>query len=70
MNGLRNGLTCVIPYARYFSRYTDILIQEDIGNNIARGMLQQKLSVPTDKLAEGWKLLQRPSDNCPKGIEI
>eukprot|EP00959_Pyramimonas_sp_CCMP1952_P232165 4851944-Pyramimonas_sp.AAC.1 len=29
-----------------------------------------KLSGPADKLAEGWKLLQEPSDNCPKGIEI
>eukprot|EP00959_Pyramimonas_sp_CCMP1952_P463631 9485274-Pyramimonas_sp.AAC.1 len=28
-----------------------------------------KLSGPADKLAEGWKLLQEPS-NCPKGIEI
>eukprot|EP00959_Pyramimonas_sp_CCMP1952_P414406 8682930-Pyramimonas_sp.AAC.1 len=58
----------------YLSFHTDILIQEDIGNSIARGMLQQKalemklfliiyvddfkLSGPADKLAEGWQLLQ------------
>eukprot|EP00959_Pyramimonas_sp_CCMP1952_P402458 8433860-Pyramimonas_sp.AAC.1 len=29
-----------------------------------------KLSGPALKLAEGWKLVQEPSDTCPKGIEI
>eukprot|EP00959_Pyramimonas_sp_CCMP1952_P221354 4627355-Pyramimonas_sp.AAC.1 len=29
-----------------------------------------KLSGPADKLAEGWELLQTPSDNCPKGMDI
>eukprot|EP00959_Pyramimonas_sp_CCMP1952_P310912 6506669-Pyramimonas_sp.AAC.1 len=29
-----------------------------------------KLSGPADKLAQGWKLLPEPSDNCPKGIAI
>eukprot|EP00959_Pyramimonas_sp_CCMP1952_P233862 4886999-Pyramimonas_sp.AAC.1 len=29
-----------------------------------------KLSGPADKLAQGWKLLQEPSKNCPKGMEI
>eukprot|EP00959_Pyramimonas_sp_CCMP1952_P320250 6701913-Pyramimonas_sp.AAC.1 len=28
-----------------------------------------KLLGPADKLATGWKLLQEPSENCPKGIE-
>eukprot|EP00959_Pyramimonas_sp_CCMP1952_P171747 3588835-Pyramimonas_sp.AAC.1 len=29
-----------------------------------------KLAGPADKLAQGWKLLQSPTLNCPKGIEI
>eukprot|EP00959_Pyramimonas_sp_CCMP1952_P015201 321731-Pyramimonas_sp.AAC.1 len=29
-----------------------------------------KLSGPADKLAEGWKLLQEASGDCPRGIEV
>eukprot|EP00959_Pyramimonas_sp_CCMP1952_P351645 7367838-Pyramimonas_sp.AAC.1 len=36
------------------------------GHATAQGFL----SGPADKLAEGWKLLQTPSDNCLEGIEI
>eukprot|EP00959_Pyramimonas_sp_CCMP1952_P456495 9473251-Pyramimonas_sp.AAC.1 len=29
-----------------------------------------KLSGPAENLAQGWKLLQEPSENCHEGIEI
>eukprot|EP00959_Pyramimonas_sp_CCMP1952_P318483 6664059-Pyramimonas_sp.AAC.1 len=48
-----------------------------IGSNAAKGVLRLnvyaddfKLAGPADKLAEGWRLLQTPSPNCPKGMKM
>eukprot|EP00959_Pyramimonas_sp_CCMP1952_P381634 7996657-Pyramimonas_sp.AAC.1 len=58
----------------------DTLIQGGIGSSIVKGMWRPTalsnvargvaLAGPADKLAQGWKLLQSPSLNCPKGMEI
>eukprot|EP00959_Pyramimonas_sp_CCMP1952_P074431 1554993-Pyramimonas_sp.AAC.1 len=41
-DGIKNGPTCVILFARYIFHCTGTLTQVDIGSSTARDMLQQK----------------------------